>query len=63
MPKRSTFLLALLLAGCSMQPKYVQPALPTAPQYPAYAGVGSRGPARSGRRMAQLLPRSRACRR
>ena len=36
--------LALLLAGCSMQPKYVQPALPTAPQYPAYAGPAAAGP-------------------
>jgi len=37
MPKRSALFAALLLAGCSMQPKYVQPALPTAPQYPTYA--------------------------
>jgi len=36
MPKRSALLTALLLAGCSMQPKYVQPGLPTAPQYPSY---------------------------
>ena len=43
MPKRSA-LLALLLAGCSMQPKYVQPALPTAPQYPAYNGPAAAGP-------------------
>jgi multidrug efflux system outer membrane protein len=34
----------MLLAGCSMQPKYVQPALPTAPQYPAYNGPAGAGP-------------------
>jgi multidrug efflux system outer membrane protein len=27
-------LLAALLAGCSMQPKYVQPALPVPPSWP-----------------------------
>jgi multidrug efflux system outer membrane protein len=44
MPKRPAALVALLLAGCSMQPKYVQPALPTAPVYPAYVYPGSAGP-------------------
>ena len=44
MPKRPTLLLALLLGGCSMQPKYVQPGLPTAPHYPAYAGSAAAGP-------------------
>jgi multidrug efflux system outer membrane protein len=41
MLKRSVLLAALLLAGCSQQPKYVQPALPTAPDYPAFAGPSS----------------------
>ncbi|HMI41132.1 MAG TPA: efflux transporter outer membrane subunit [Sphingomicrobium sp.] len=44
MPNRTAALAALLLAGCSMQPKYVQPGLPTAPQYPAYAGAAGAGP-------------------
>jgi len=44
MPKRSALLVGLLLAGCSMQPKYVQPALPTAPQYPPYAAFAAAGP-------------------
>lgn len=44
MRKRSALLLAALLSGCSQQPKYVQPGLPTAPQYPAYAGPVTAGP-------------------
>jgi multidrug efflux system outer membrane protein len=44
MLKRSTLLLGLLLAGCSQQPKYVQPALPTAPEYSAGAWTASAGP-------------------
>ena len=34
MRKASALLVALLLAGCSQQPKYVQPGLPTAPEFP-----------------------------
>ena len=44
MLKRSALLLSLLLAGCSQQPKYVQPGLPTAPEYPADAWPASAGP-------------------
>ena len=33
MRKSSTLLVAALLAGCSQQPKYVQPGLPTAPAF------------------------------
>jgi multidrug efflux system outer membrane protein len=44
MPKRSALLLALLLAGCSQQLKYVQPALPTAPQYSVDGWAASAGP-------------------
>jgi multidrug efflux system outer membrane protein len=44
MRKHSALLVALLLAGCSQQPKYVQPGLPTAPQYPAYSGPATAGP-------------------
>jgi multidrug efflux system outer membrane protein len=44
MLKRSTLLLGLLLAGCSQQPKYVQPALPTAAEYSAGAWTASAGP-------------------
>jgi outer membrane protein, multidrug efflux system len=44
MPKRPAALVALILAGCSMQPKYVRPAEPTAPVYPAYVYPGSAGP-------------------
>jgi multidrug efflux system outer membrane protein len=44
MPKRSALLLALLLAGCSQQLKYVQPALPTAPQYSVDGWATSAGP-------------------
>src|SRR5688572_5085939 len=44
MRKRSALIVALLLAGCSQQPKYLQPGLPTAPQYPAYAGAATAGP-------------------
>ncbi|HEX8258512.1 MAG TPA: efflux transporter outer membrane subunit [Allosphingosinicella sp.] len=44
MPNRLPLLAALLLAGCSQQPKYVQPGLPTAPQYPADAWPVTAGP-------------------
>ncbi|HEX8449287.1 MAG TPA: efflux transporter outer membrane subunit [Allosphingosinicella sp.] len=44
MRKRTAFLAALLLAGCSQQPKYVQPALPTAPEYPAQSWAATAGP-------------------
>lgn len=44
MPKRYALLVALLLAGCSQQPKYVQPGLPTAPQYSADGWAASAGP-------------------
>lgn len=44
MHKPSVFLLALLLASCSQQPKYVQPTLPTAREYPADAWAPSNGP-------------------
>jgi multidrug efflux system outer membrane protein len=44
MLKRPALLLALLLAGCSQQPKYVQPGLPTAPQFPADGWAASAGP-------------------
>ena len=44
MLKRSALLLALMLAGCSQQLKYVQPALPTAPQFPAEGWAASAGP-------------------
>jgi multidrug efflux system outer membrane protein len=37
-------MVVLLLAGCSQQPRYVQPALPTAPEYPADAWPASAGP-------------------
>jgi len=43
MPRRA-LILALLLAGCSQQPKYVRPGLPTAPEYPAYAEPDRAGP-------------------
>ena len=42
--KRSALLAALLLAGCSQQPKYVQPALPTSPDFPAYGVPDEAGP-------------------
>ena len=44
MSKRTAAFAALFLAGCSMQPKYVQPELPTSPQYPVYAGAAGAGP-------------------
>ena len=44
MLKRSLLFTALLLAGCSQQPRYVQPAMPTAPDYPADAWAASAGP-------------------
>jgi multidrug efflux system outer membrane protein len=44
MPNRLALTAALLLAGCSQQVKYVQPGLPTAPDYPAYAGPVGAGP-------------------
>jgi multidrug efflux system outer membrane protein len=37
-------LAGLLLAGCSQQSGYVQPSLPTAPEYPADAWAGTAGP-------------------
>jgi multidrug efflux system outer membrane protein len=46
MRKRSALLLGLLLAGCSQQPKYVQPALPTAPNIPPTPGRLRRARAR-----------------
>jgi multidrug efflux system outer membrane protein len=43
--RRTCLTLALLLAaGCSQQPKYVQPHLPTAPAFPADSRPGSTGP-------------------
>jgi multidrug efflux system outer membrane protein len=44
MHKRIAVIAALLLAGCSQQPKYVQPGLPTAPEYPADAWAATPGP-------------------
>jgi len=44
MPRSSALLVALLLAGCSQQPKYVQPGLPTAPDYAADFRPGAAGP-------------------
>ena len=44
MLKRSALFAALLLAGCSQQPKYVQPGLPTAPDYAADAWPATAGP-------------------
>jgi multidrug efflux system outer membrane protein len=44
MLKRSALFAALLLAGCSQQPKYVQPAAPVAPDYPATGWAGTAGP-------------------
>jgi multidrug efflux system outer membrane protein len=44
MRKRTALVAALLLAGCSQQPKYVQPALSTAPEYPADAWAATAGP-------------------
>ena len=44
MRKGSALLVALLLAGCSQQPKYVQPGLPTAPEFPGDGWAGSAGP-------------------
>ena len=40
----ATLLGALMLAGCSQQPKYAQPGLPTAPEYPADAWPATAGP-------------------
>ena len=40
---------AALLAGCSMQPKYVQPGLPTAPTF-----VGAEAPSGSGLRATEV---------
>ena len=44
MRKASALLIALLLAGCSQQPKYVQPGLPTAPEFPGDGWANSAGP-------------------
>lgn len=44
MRKRTALIAALLLAGCFQQPKYVQPELPTAPEYPAGAWAATAGP-------------------
>ena len=44
MLKRSALFAALLLAGCSQQPKYVQPAAPVAPDYSATGWAGTAGP-------------------
>jgi len=44
MRNRAALLTGLLLAGCSMQPKYVQPGLPTAPSFPTYSGSPGAGP-------------------
>jgi multidrug efflux system outer membrane protein len=44
MLKRSALLAALMLAGCSQQPKYVQPGLPTAPENPTDVWPATAGP-------------------
>ncbi|HZG44701.1 MAG TPA: efflux transporter outer membrane subunit [Allosphingosinicella sp.] len=40
----AALLVVALLAACSQQPKYVQPALPTAPEFPAATFPQSAGP-------------------
>ena len=41
--RTATLLGALVLAGCSQKPKYVQPGLPTAPEYPADSWAATAG--------------------
>ncbi len=43
MANRTTVAMMLLLAGCSMQPDYVRPTLPTASTYPADVQTGVAG--------------------
>ncbi|HZF44005.1 MAG TPA: efflux transporter outer membrane subunit [Sphingomonadaceae bacterium] len=44
MRRLAATLAALLLAGCSQQPKYVQPGMPVAPTFPTYSWSREAGP-------------------